>query len=77
MIGCSLITYHIRDLARLPVPPVFIYDILCILIVYDHYHEQSISYKVHPNRLNNYLYAYWVILHAFSLSAVSFIFPFI
>ena len=55
MIECSLITYHKRDLAHLPVPPVFIYDILCILIFYDHYHEQSISYKVHPNRLNNYI----------------------
>ena len=40
---------HIRDLARLPVPPVVIYDIRCILIFHDHYHEQSISYKVHPN----------------------------
>ena len=68
---------HIRELARLPVPPVFIYDIWCILIFYDHYHEQSISYKVHPNRHKNDLYACWVILHAFSLSAVSFIFPYI
>ena len=68
---------HILELARLPVPPVFIYDIRCILIFYDHYHEQSISYKVHPNRHNNDLYACWVILHAFSLSAVSSIFPFI
>ena len=48
-----------------------------ILIFYDHYHEQALSYIVHPNRLNNYLYACWVILHAYSLSAVSFIFPYI
>ena len=41
------------------------------------YHEQSISYKVHPIRHNTDLYACWVILHAFSLSAVCFIFPFI
>ena len=68
---------NIHDLACLPVPPEVIYDIWCILIFYDHYHEQSISYKIHPNRLNNYLYACWVILHAYSLSAVSFIFPFI
>ena len=47
MIECSLITYYIHALARLPVPPVFIYDIWCILIFYDHYHEQSISYKDH------------------------------
>ena len=32
---------------------------------YDHYHEQSISYKNQPKRLNNYLYTCWVILHAF------------
>ena len=48
---------YIRDLVHLPVPPVVIYDTGCILIFYDHYHEQSISYKDHPNRLNNYLYA--------------------
>ena len=42
-----------------------------------HFHELSISYKVLSNRLNNYLYAFLVILHAYSLSAVSFIFPFI
>ena len=41
------------------------------------YHEQSISYKVHPIRHNTDLYACWVILHAFLLSAVCFIFPFI
>ena len=68
---------YIRDLAHLSVPPVVIYDIWCIFIFYDHYHKQSISYKVHPNLLNNYLYACWVILHAYSLSAVSFVFSFI
>ena len=37
---------------------------------FDHYHELSVSYKFHPNRLN------FIYMHASSLSAVSFIFPF-
>ena len=36
---------QICDLAHLPVPPVVIYDIWCIFIFYDHYHEQPLSYK--------------------------------
>ena len=71
---------HVRDLVCPPVCLSLLYSIVifdAFFFIYDHYHEQSIPYKFHPNRLNNYLYACWVILHAFTLSTVSFILRFL
>ena len=63
---------HVRDLVGPPVCLSLLYSYMIhvfdAVFIYDHYHEQSISYKFHPNRL----YACWVVMHAFSLSAVSF-----
>ena len=40
---------------------------MIIFLIHDHLHDQSISYKFHPNRVNNYIYACCVILYAFSM----------